>query len=275
MKLQLAIAFAILVIIGLYVFLSNKPAYPVLPRTDTENVTNPEITPEAGVSVSITTVYDNYLAALAADSGGNRLRTGWGFSALVTLKDQNILFDAGADSGILLSNMAAMEIAAGEIDTVFISHRHGDHTGGLTGLRGISSNLKVLFPESFSRPAPIAEDVWTTGFLENPVKEQSLVIRSGKGLIIITGCSHPGIVNIVKKAVSMFPDEKLYLVMGGFHLSEAPDNQLNAMIKDLRSLGVRKVAPSHCSGKRCRELFQQAFRDDFVDNGVGGIITIE
>jgi len=48
------------------------------------------------------------------------------------------------------------------------------------------------------------------------IKEQSLIIKSAKGLIIITGCAHPGIVNIVKKAKEIFPNENVYLVLGYF-----------------------------------------------------------
>jgi len=209
-------------------------------------------------SISITTLYDNY-------EFDSRLKTGWGFSCLVKTKKQNILFDTGADSEILLSNMEKLEISPEEISFVFISHLHGDHTGGLSGILNIKPDLKVYKPETFSESAEIAKGFYTTGSLGTWIKEQSLIINSEKGLIIITGCAHPGIVNIIKKAKEIFSEKNIYLVLGGFHLSGASDAELKGIISDFRKLGVEITAPCHCSGDRCRELFQQEYQDNFID----------
>ncbi len=221
--------------------------------------------------ISIITVYDNYLL-------DSRLKTGWGFSCFVRQSlgagGLNILFDTGADSETLLSNMEKMKINPKEINFVFISHLHGDHTGGLSGILETTPDLKVYKPESFSEETEITENIWTTGPLGTWIKEQSLIINSKKGLIIITGCAHPGVVNIVKKSKEIFPDEPIYLVLGGFHLSGASDFELKNIINDFRKLEVQKVAPCHCSGDRCRELFKEEYRDDFIENGVGKIIKI-
>jgi 7,8-dihydropterin-6-yl-methyl-4-(beta-D-ribofuranosyl)aminobenzene 5'-phosphate synthase len=170
--------------------------------------------------------------------------------------------------------MEKMEIDPKKIDFVFISHHHGDHTGGLAGILKIKPDLKVYEPESFSGSTQIVNEVWTTGPLGSSIKEQSLIINSEKGLIIITGCAHPGVINIIKKAKEMFPDKTLYLAMGGFHLSEASDSELKNIISDFRELGVQKVAPCHCSGEKCRELFKEEYKDDFIENGAGKIIEI-
>jgi 7,8-dihydropterin-6-yl-methyl-4-(beta-D-ribofuranosyl)aminobenzene 5'-phosphate synthase len=218
--------------------------------------------------MKITIVYDN----TAVRPG---LQADWGFSALVEIENTpKILFDTGANGEILLSNMEKMGINPKEIDFVFISHLHGDHTGGLPGILEIKSNLKVYKPESFSGPAQIINGVWTTGPLGTDIEEQSLIIESEKGLIIITGCSHPGIVNIIKKAKEMFPNENIYLVLGGFHLFSASDSELRSIISDFRKLGVQKAAPCHCSGDRCRELFKEEYKENFIENGVGKIIEI-
>ena len=219
------------------------------------------------IKISITTLYDNY-------QFDPDLKIGWGFSCLIKVNEKRILFDTGADSETLLSNMEKMEINPKEIDFVFISHLHGDHTGGLSGLLAIKPDLKVYKPESFSAPEEIIDGVWTTGPLGTWIKEQSLVINSEKGLIIITGCAHPGVVNIIEKAKEMFPEKRVFLVLGGFHLSGASDSELKSIISDFKKLGVQKVAPCHCSGDRCRELFKEEYKENFIENGVGQIIKI-
>lgn len=107
------------------------------------------------------------------------------------------------------------------------------------------------------------------------IKEQSLVLNTEKGLVVITGCAHPGVVNIAKKAKQILPDKNIYLVMGGFHLSGASDSELRSIIKGFRDIGVQKVAPSHCSGDRCRELFKEEYKQDYIESGVGKIIPLK
>jgi len=235
--------------------------------------------------ISIITCYDNYLA-------DSRLKTGWGFSVLIKSGNQNILFDTGADSETLLFNMENMERDPKKVNTIVLSHIHGDHIGGLKGFLKKNANLTVYIPASFpdlirkeiesygakykdiKGTEKISEGVYSTGELYGPPKEQSLIVNSKKGLIVITGCAHPGIVNIVKKAKEMFPNEDVYLVLGGFHLTGASDSELKSIINDFRKLDVQKAAPCHCSGDRCRELFKEEYGDNFIENGVGKIIEI-
>ncbi|PIP15225.1 MBL fold metallo-hydrolase, partial [Candidatus Roizmanbacteria bacterium CG23_combo_of_CG06-09_8_20_14_all_35_49] len=171
--------------------------------------------------IILTTVYNNY-------QYHPQLKTGWGFSCLVNQSSEgkggfNILFDTGADSEALLFNMKKMTLNPKNIDFVFISHLHEDHTCGLSGILEIKPNLRVYKPESFSGPSQIVDGVWTTGPLGREIVEQSLIISSEKGLVVITGCAHPGVVNIVKKIKKIFPQESIYLVLGGFHLGGALD----------------------------------------------------
>jgi 7,8-dihydropterin-6-yl-methyl-4-(beta-D-ribofuranosyl)aminobenzene 5'-phosphate synthase len=211
--------------------------------------------------VTLITIYDNYQA-------DPKLETRWGFSCLIKINDENILFDTGGDSSTLLSNMEKLNIDPKEIDFVFISHLHGDHTGGLPGILERKPDLDVYAPDFFSKPTEIIKGVWTTGPLGDWIKEQSLVLKTEKGLIVITGCAHPGVVNIIKKAKEMFPGQNVYLVLGGFH------SPPTSVAEEFKRLGVQKVAPCHCSGDRCRELFKEEYKDDFIENGVGKIINI-
>ena len=230
-------------------------------------------------------VYDNYQV-------NPDLTTAWGFGCVIRTAKEDILFDTGGDSSILLSNMEKMNISPEDIDIVVISHIHGDHVGGLTGFLERNGNVKVYIPASFpdswgkkiesygadyqdvSGPMQISDNVYTTGEMGTWIKEQSLVLNTREGLVVITGCAHPGIVNIVKRAEQMLPDKDVYLVMGGFHLSGASDSELRSIIRAFRDIGVQKVAPSHCSGDRCRGLFEEEYKEDYIEGGAGKTIKV-
>ncbi|MCK4404702.1 MAG: MBL fold metallo-hydrolase [candidate division Zixibacteria bacterium] len=234
--------------------------------------------------VTLITLYDNY-------EHNPELKTGWGFSCLVKVEDKNILFDTGGESSTLLYNMQKLGIDPKTINTIVLSHIHGDHTGGLQGILEINSNLSVYllksFPNDFkngvksykanvvevSDPVRIYENVSTTGELGTWIGEQSLIVKTEKGLVVITGCAHPGIVEILREAKKI-TNEDIYLVLGGFHLGGVGDSKLRDIIKSFRELGVKKAAPCHCSGDRTRELFKEEYKEDFISNGVGKIIEI-
>jgi len=238
----------------------------------------------ARVELTLITVYDN-------NQYDSKLKTGFGFGCLAKVDNKNILFDTGADSPTLLSNMEKLGIEPKEIDMIFLSHIHDDHVGGLWGLLERNGEVKVYIPASFpdsfrekirsygttyqniENPVPIMEEIYSTGELGNLIKEQALVIKTKKGLIVLTGCAHPGVVNIVKKAKDII-NEEVYLVMGGFHLGGTSDSELKNIIRDFQELGVQKVAPCHCSGDRCQELFKQEYQENYIENGVGRVIKI-
>jgi 7,8-dihydropterin-6-yl-methyl-4-(beta-D-ribofuranosyl)aminobenzene 5'-phosphate synthase len=235
--------------------------------------------------ITITVVYDN-------NHYDSRLTAAWGFSCLARLPQQVILFDTGGDGAVLLQNMAKLKIAPGEVDVVVLSHVHGDHVGGLASFLEHNSNVMVYMPVSFpqslkdevritgakleevDKARELFDGVFTTGELDGGIEEQSLVISTPRGLIVITGCAHPGIVNIAKKAGDI-TGQRIYLAIGGFHLSGASPSQISYVVESLLQLGVEKVAPCHCSGERARRLFSDYFGDDYIDCGVGKEIVIE
>jgi len=239
---------------------------------------------ETSSNVMITIVYDN-------NEFDKNLKTAWGFSCLVELEDKKILFDTGGDSPTLLNNMEKLKMDLKEIDIVVLSHIHGDHTGGLTGVLEKNPDVTVYIPKSFpssfkneiksygakfvdvDNPIKIFDGIYTTGELGTWIKEQSLIIKTDKGLVVITGCAHPGIMNIVRKAKEV-TKEDLYLVIGGFHLGGASDADLMQIVNVFRELNVKKVGPCHCSGDRCRELFEEEYKDDFIEVGVGREIKV-
>jgi len=217
----------------------------------------------------------------------NRLRTAWGFSCLMRLPQETVLFDTGGDSSTLLHNMRQLQIGPGEVDAVVLSHIHGDHVGGLNGFLEQNSAVTVYLPQSFpqsfkdkvkSSGANMEEvyearelfsGVYTTGELGSGIKEQSLVVTTSKGLVIITGCAHPGVVNIIRKAKEIVPGNKVYLVIGGFHLSGASSAQIESIISSFVDLAVEKVAPCHCSGDETRRLFKERYGEGYTESGVG------
>jgi len=69
-------------------------------------------------------------------------------------------------------------------------------------------------------------------------------------------------------------NERLYLVLGGFHLEGTSTSEIKSIIQNLKRLGIEKVAPCHCSGERARKLFQKYFGRNYIEAGVGKMISI-
>jgi len=168
--------------------------------------------------MKITIVYDNQVEKMG-------LRAGWGFSALIEGQDvPSLLFDTGADIPTLLHNMKKLNIDPTSVETIVISHAHGDHTGGLSEILKINGRARLFLPSSFREALPgsnvtIVEDameicasIFSTGELE--AIEQSLAIKTDKGIFVVTGCAHPAMRGILK-AASKFG--KVYGIAGGFH----------------------------------------------------------
>jgi 7,8-dihydropterin-6-yl-methyl-4-(beta-D-ribofuranosyl)aminobenzene 5'-phosphate synthase len=232
----------------------------------------------------LTVVYNN----IPCDS---RLRTGWGFSCIIEGTDQTILFDTGGDAGILLGNMTLMGIDPASVNTVFLSHIHADHAGGLEGFLRRNPHVTVYVPRSFPTsflqaitgygakyravgdPVRLFDSVYSSGEMGDRIKEQALIVETSTGLVIITGCAHPGIVNVVKEARARFKNE-IYLVMGGFHLSGKTSARIREIIRTLKGLSVKKVAPSHCTGEQAIVLFKEAWENDFLESGAGAVIEM-
>ena len=168
---------------------------------------------------------------------------------------------------------------------------HWDHTGGLHGILENNPAVTVFLLESFSKrykddikkfgtkiveagkPVKICKDVFSTGELGTSIKEQSLIVHTNRGSVVITGCAHPGIVTIIKKAKDIIKDEIL-LVIGGFHLEAESKTKMEKIISNIRKLGVRYVGPCHCTGENAKQLFQREYGENFIHAGAGKVINI-
>lgn len=234
--------------------------------------------------VTFTIVYDN-------NAYDPALQTAWGFACLVEIGKVTVLFDTGGDGPTLLGNMTRLGLDPQAIDVVVLSHAHGDHTGGLAGLLDAGGWPTVYVPAAFSasfkdgvrartdlvevtEPSEILPGIYTTGQVGSGIVEQALAVETGDGLIVVTGCAHPGIVEMVRCAREAAGGD-VALVMGGFHLGGASRGQIESIIADFRDLGVRRVAPCHCTGDQARQMFADAFGANCILGGVGMVLDIE
>jgi 7,8-dihydropterin-6-yl-methyl-4-(beta-D-ribofuranosyl)aminobenzene 5'-phosphate synthase len=230
----------------------------------------------------MTILYDNN----AFDS---RLRTAWGFACLVEMAGETLLFDTGGDGPTLLYNMEVLGIDPAQIEVVALSHNHGDHTGGLAGLLEVNEHLTVYAPRSFagqieSRVAgraevvavreamAIAEGIWSLGEMGSDIPEQSIVVETPRQRVMITGCAHPGIVAMAEAASAKGP---ITLLLGGFHLRDKSEAEVDQIIGELKALGVQRVGPAHCSGDLATSRFREAFGANFLSVGVGTRIALD
>ncbi len=234
----------------------------------------------------LTILYDNTSASpeLTADAG---------FSALVEYGSHKLLFDTGFSGPVLLDNMKRLGVDSLSIEAVILSHEHYDHIGGLQALldTGVRPTVYVPaeFSDSFKEPVrdqtelvdvagavEVIPGVHTTG-PTGANREQALVVETGDGAVVITGCAHPGAVEMVRAAQAVTSSRTAYLV-GGLHLFETPilDPTVDVppLITELQELGVERILPAHCTGDDAIELFRTAYGDDFTEGGVGRTVTI-
>lgn len=241
-----------------------------------------KITKTDGLNISI--IFNNI-------SYTESLETDWGFSCLITGTEKTVLFDTGANPDILLGNMEKMKIDPQSIESVVISHDHNDHAGGLAGLLKLNPHVQVNMLAAFrtklkesirplgrdfvelDSPAEICPGICTTGPLGGWRKEQAIMINTDAGLIVITGCAHPDIVEILETARDM-AQRPILLAMGGFHLEWCTKGKITRIIEQFQQLGVKYVSCSHCTGPRAIGLFGQAYAENFIASGAGKVIDV-
>ena len=251
--LRLTRSFSILVLTALLAACAGPAAAP----TATPMPPTPPDSAAAG-DFKLTIVFDN-------TTTNPQSVEGWGFAAVVDYDGHRLLFDTGASGSVLLENMQQLGIDPATIEAVILSHQHGDHVDGLPALLATGIHPTVyapaLFSESFKRQVKavttlvevdgaveIVPGVHTTRPIGSIV-EEALVVETGDGAVVITGCAHPGLVEIVREAQAV-TSSPIAMVIGGFHLGSASESQVSSIIAELRQLGVEKVLPCHCTGEK-------------------------
>jgi len=154
-----------------------------------------------------------------------------------------------------------------------------------------SIGAKIVLSEE---PHQLAPGCWTTGYIprtsfektgrskelryrngsdfvpDDLEDDQAIVINiEGKGLIILSGCAHSGIVNTITYASEIFNIDRIYAVIGGFHLARASDDEIEQTIEYIRSIEPTLVIPSHCTGFGAISRFSQEMPDEFIEGVVG------
>lgn len=235
--------------------------------------------------LSITVVFDNTRYDAKCEAA-------WGFACVIEGPEQTILFDTGADGAMLLSNMRALNIDPASIDIVALSHAHSDHVDGFPAFLAANHEVTVVMPQSFPDslkdmvrnagakltifhdPYTVCEHVYTTGELGREIIEEAMVIETSRGLIVITGCAHPGITGMLQVAANQRKQPILF-VLGGFHLVQTPADDVRGIIGEFKTLGVKYAGATHCTGEDAIRLFEEVYGDRYVRAGMGRVITLD
>jgi 7,8-dihydropterin-6-yl-methyl-4-(beta-D-ribofuranosyl)aminobenzene 5'-phosphate synthase len=262
----------------------------------------------------ITVLYDAF-------GGDGALRRDWGYAAFVEIAGKRILFDTGNNAEVLEHNARARNVDLGQLDFVVMSHRHGDHMGGMSYLLARNPRVKIYAPKEgfgvygsdlpgtfyrkdsalppeqrYYNGAPPEKMVFGSAWPQANItlvdkateivpgihlislvsdkpgtlelREQSLAIDTREGMVVLVGCSHTGIDNIVKAAAAINP--KVLLVAGGFHLVVAKDPDIDTVAATLHdTYKVAYVAPGHCTGEPTFAVLKKSFADRYLYAGVG------
>ena len=262
----------------------------------------------------ITVLYDAFGKSSA-------MQKDWGYAALIEYGGKRILFDTGNNSDLLAQNAKAKGIDLSKLDFVVMSHRHGDHMGGMAYLLSANPKVKIYapkegfgvygadLPSAFYRKdaslppeqryydgAPpevmrfgaawpganfqlidknteIAPGIHLIALVSDKpgtleLRELSLAINTPEGMVIVVGCSHPGIDKIVEAAAKINP--RIHFVAGGFHLVVSKDEEIEKTVTALRdTFKVAYVAPGHCTGEPTFTALKKAFGDHYLYAGLG------
>jgi 7,8-dihydropterin-6-yl-methyl-4-(beta-D-ribofuranosyl)aminobenzene 5'-phosphate synthase len=232
--------------------------------------------------VSITYLYDNTEAVPG-------VRADWGFACLVEGRGARVLFDTGAKPDVLRHNAQALHVDLARLDAVVLSHDHGDHTAGFPAL-GSRPGLQVFYAQGFnpsvvaalgqsgaklvavSTGLQVAPGMRTSDEFGTSIKEEALIIDTPDGLVVVVGCSHPGIVPMLRQ-IKVSTGRPIHAVVGGFHLLQTPADQVTGIVAAFKDLGVGRVGPTHCTGPDAIRQFKEAFGDRFIGGGVGTVVA--
>jgi 7,8-dihydropterin-6-yl-methyl-4-(beta-D-ribofuranosyl)aminobenzene 5'-phosphate synthase len=267
----------------------------------------------------ITVLYDAFgkVSAMQKD---------WGYAALIESGGKRILFDTGNDPDILAQNVKAKGLDLSKLDFVVMSHRHGDHMGGLAHVLRVNPKVRVYAPKEgfgiygadlpstfyrkdnslppeeryyggappqlmrfgaawpgvnfqlIDKTSEIAPGFHLIALVSEKVgtlelRELSLAMNSADGVVIVVGCSHPGIDKIVESATAINP--RIHFIAGGLHLVVSPDPDIERIVTTLRDgFKVGYVAPGHCTGEPTFTALRNAFTGRYLYAGLGTSLAL-
>jgi 7,8-dihydropterin-6-yl-methyl-4-(beta-D-ribofuranosyl)aminobenzene 5'-phosphate synthase len=262
----------------------------------------------------ITVLYDAFGKSSA-------MQKDWGYAALIEYGGKRILFDTGNNGETLAQNAKAKGVDLSKLDFVVMSHRHGDHMGGLAYVLSVNPTVKIYAPKDgfgvygadlpsafyrkdaslppeqryydgkppevmrfgaawpganfqlIDKNTEIAPGIHLVALVSDKpgtleLRELSLAVNTPEGMMIVVGCSHPGIEKIVEAAAKINP--RIHFVAGGFHLVVAKDEEIEKIVTTLRdTFKVAYVAPGHCTGEPAFAALKKAFGDHYLYAGLG------
>jgi 7,8-dihydropterin-6-yl-methyl-4-(beta-D-ribofuranosyl)aminobenzene 5'-phosphate synthase len=244
------------------------------------------VEPGSGITspVTVTVIYDNYVHT-------EGMTPDWGYSIVIEGLDKTVLFDTGTRPEIFRSNFLKTGIDAGSIDLLVFSHEHPDHVGGLSAFSAMKTGIPVVIPHSFTGSvissvvnagyhpllirdaAMICSNLYTSGEFDYQIAEQCLVLDTREGLVVMTGCAHPGIVSMLREIKKTF-NKDIVTVFGGFHLMDKSKSEVEEIITGMKSLGVVRCGATHCTGDMQIRMFRDAFGENYFELGAGNKIFI-
>ena len=266
-----------------HLFRLTLPGLFLVAATTLANESEGSKTVSADLSVHVTIIYDNY-------QSDPSLRPDWGFACLVEYQGNKILFDTGRKEDIFRQNMEALGIEPSDIPFLFISHEHGDHTAGIPWVLEAHPAMVCYLPAAYEEtlrsrnqlpvnhqgcyePVHLFGPFYSTGDHFEAFREQALIIKTDKGGVLITGCGHPGIVDMVTAARDKLGID-VYAVIGGLHLINTPAADLDEIAERLKALGVHKICPTHCTGDPSIARLKASFAEGYIEGGTGKEITL-
>jgi 7,8-dihydropterin-6-yl-methyl-4-(beta-D-ribofuranosyl)aminobenzene 5'-phosphate synthase len=216
----------------------------------------------------------------------------WGVAFVIG----DVLFDTFGRQDIFWENISRFKIDMSPIKHVVISHDDWDHIAGLKSFLQGNHNVSVHICSDSGKPIKdmlldcgvsllkvdspleITKGIFSLGQMRadtsrGVIYEQSLAVQSDKGLSIITGCAHPGITAIVRRAIEYFGC-KPNLVCGGFHMKDSTGSDNENIVQELKALGVEKVVPLHCSGSSACKIFCRHYRDNCIKLHEGDVLEL-
>lgn len=252
-------------------------------------------------------------------------RRDWGYAALVEYGGKRILFDTGNNAEIFAANVKSAKVDLTRLDFVVVSHRHLDHSAGISYLLKVNPDVKIYTPKELAgpfggnlpatfyrrdsslathehyfgdQPEPITfGTTWVGGKFEfvdrtievapgiyiislvsevpgtRDLRELSLALKTPAGLVLVAGCSHPGIEKIVETAAAI--DPRVHLIFGGFHLPAAPDEQVLKVAMALHDTWkIGNLAPGHCTGEPMFAQLKKLWGSGYRYAGVGTVIEL-
>ncbi|MFH1424991.1 MAG: MBL fold metallo-hydrolase [archaeon] len=231
-----------------------------------------------------------------------------GVSFLIKHNGKKLLFDTG-QSDVFIKNAEKMGVIL-DVDAITLSHGHYDHSRGLKYLAGKKLKL-IAHPLAFKEQIEEGQNIGTpmskeeaqkafnlieavepynifdevlflgevpreSGFEQNEYNEllddSGVVIKTNKGLVVISGCAHSGIVNIIEHSKRVAGIEKVYAVIGGFHLRKTSQEQIEKTIEYFKEERIEKIMPCHCNDAEAMTAFHNAF--EFKKPCAGDVIEL-